>query len=219
MKEAYYECSSLKLSQGRKRFYNRLNRIVNRYFLTISLVIAGISITLVSCVPSEETGRGSGSKNPVHIFGTIDTTHHIVPNAINQDTTSKQKIDSVKIVPLKKPRVAPKFRSRQDTILASVVMKSKSSSHPFIKIVRPKHPFFTVQVGAFSKVSNALRAQKKANERFAYQPVFNTFIKGAKLYRVSIGRYENRKDAFALYDSLKQNFPKEYSRCWINFIP
>ena len=85
--------------------------------------------------------------------------------------------------------------------------------------MRPEHPVFTVQVGAFGQVSNALRAQKKAKEHFAYQPVFNTFVKRAKLYRVSIGRYENRKDAFALYDSLKQKYPDEYKLCWINFIP
>jgi hypothetical protein len=139
--------------------------------------------------------------------------------AMNQDSTSKQKVDSVKIAQGKKPRVAQKFRSWQDTVRASVVTKSKSASHPLIKIIRPEHPVFTVQVGAFGQVSNALRAQKKAKEHFAYQPVFNTFVKRAKLYRISIGRYENRKDAFALYDSLKQKYPGEYKLCWINFIP
>jgi hypothetical protein len=59
----------------------------------------------------------------------------------------------------------------------------------------------------------------KAKEYFASQPVFNTFIKRAKLYRVSIGRYENRGDAFSLCDSLKQKDPEEYRSCWINVIP
>ena len=192
---------------------------MNQRFLTIVLFFVSVALALTGCVPSEETGAGNRAKSPVQIFGTIDTTHRVVRRAISQDTTFNPKIDSVKIAQVKKPRVAPKFRSRQDTVRASVVTKSKSSSHPLIKIIRPEHPVFTVQVGAFSQVSNALRAQKKAKERFASQPVFNTFVKRAKLYRVSIGRYENRKDAFALYDSLKQKYPDEYKLCWINFIP
>jgi hypothetical protein len=171
------------------------------------------------CVPSEETGAGNRSKSPVQIFGPIDTTRRAAHKTLVQDTVSKVKIDSSKITEEKKPRVAPKFKSRQDTVRASLVTKSKSSSHPLVKIVRPEHPVYTVQVGAFAQVSNALRAQRNAKERFTYQPVFNIFVKRAKLYRVSIGRYEDRKDAIALYDSLKQQFPDEYRRCWINFIP
>jgi len=193
--------------------------MVNRRFLAIILFFVSAALALVGCVPSEETGGGNRTKNPVQIFGPIDTTHRAAHRAIRQDTTFKSTIDSMKIAQVKKPRVAPKFKSRQDTVRASIVTKSKSSSHSIIKIVRPEHPEFTVQVGAFSQVTNALGAQKKAKERFASQPVFNTFVKRAKLYRVSIGRYENRKDAFALYDSLKQKYPGEYKSCWINFIP
>jgi hypothetical protein len=192
---------------------------VNQRFLMFILFFVGAALALVGCVPSEETGAGHRAKNPVQIFGSIDTTHRVVHRAMSQDTTSKLKVDSVKIALAKKPRIAPKFRSRQDTVRASIVTKSKSYSHPLIKIVRPEHPIYTVQVGAFGQVSNALRAQKKAKEHFAHQPVFNTFVKRAKLYRVSIGRYENRNDAFALCDSLKQRYPHEYKLCWINFIP
>lgn len=192
---------------------------VNQRFLSVILFLIASVIVFASCVPSEETGAGNRAKSPVQIFGPIDTTHHIVRKAMIQDTTSRSKNDSVKIAQEKKPRVAPKFKSRQDTVRASVVTRSKSSSHPLIKIIRPEHPVFTVQIGAFSQVSNALGAQKKAKEHFAYQPVFNIFVKHAKLYRVSIGRYENRRDAIALCDSLKQKNPDEYKLCWINFIP
>jgi cell division septation protein DedD len=192
---------------------------VNQRVLNVILFFVGSVLVLASCVPSEETGAGNRAKSPVQIFGPIDTTHRVLHRAMNQDTASKSINDSVKIAQVKKPRVAPKFKSRQDTVRASVVTRSKSSSHPLIKIIRPEHPVFTVQVGAFGQVSNALRAQKKAKEHFAHQPVFNIFVKHAKLYRVSIGRYENRRDAIALSDSLKQNYPDEYKLCWINFIP
>jgi hypothetical protein len=193
--------------------------VVNQRILTCILFFVSAALVLAGCVTSEETGAGDRAKSPVQIFGPIDTTHRVVHRTMSQDTTSTLKIDSVNIAPVKKPRVAPKFRSRQDTVRASVVTKSKSSSRPRIKMIRPEHPVYTVQVGAFSQVSNALRAQKKAKEYFVHQPVFNTFVKRAKLYRVSIGRYENRNDAFALYDSLKQQYPDEYKQCWINFIP
>jgi hypothetical protein len=192
---------------------------VNQHFLSEIVFLVALVLVFASCVPSEETGAGNRAKSPVQIFGPIDTTHRIVRRAMSQDTTSRSKNDSVKIAQEKKPRVAPKFKSRQDTVRASVVTRSKSSSHSLIKIIRPEHPVFTVQVGAYGQVSNALRAQKKAKEYFAYQPVFNIYVEHAKLYRVSIGRYENRGDAIALCDSLKQKHPDEYKLCWINFIP
>jgi cell division septation protein DedD len=192
---------------------------VNQRFLQNILFFVIALFFLGGCVPSEETGSGNRAKSPVQIFGPIDTTHRVTHRTINQDTTSELKIDSVKIAQQKKPRVAPKFRSRQDTVRASVITRSKSSAHSLVPIIRPEHPVFTVQVGAFNQVSNALRAQKKAKGRFAYQPVFNTFLKRAKLYRVSVGRYENRKDAIALQDSLQLKYPAEYKLCWINFIP
>ena len=192
---------------------------MHQRFLHIILFFIVSVLVLSSCVPSEETGAGNRAKSPVQIFGPIDTTHRVVHRAISQDTSSRSINDSVKDAQVKKPRVAPKFKSRQDTVRASIVTRSKSSSHPLIKIIRPEHPVFTVQVGAFGQVSNALRAQKRAKEHFAFQPVFNIYIKRAKLYRVSIGRYEDRNDAIALSDSLKHKYPGEYKLCWINFIP
>jgi hypothetical protein len=211
-----------RLLPGRSHPHHPLIRkhpVVNQHFLACSFFFISAALALSACVPSEETGAGLRAKSPVQIFGPIDTTRRGPHRAMSQDTASTLKIDSIKIAQGKKPRVAPKFKSRQDTVRASVVTKSKSSSHPLIRIIRPEHPVYTVQVGAFGHVSNALRAQKKAKEHFAYQPVFNTYVKRAKLYRVSIGRYENRNDAFVLCDSLQHAYPVEYKQCWINFIP
>jgi septal ring-binding cell division protein DamX len=197
----------------------RKQNVVIQHFLTITLLLAGTALALSGCVPSEETGAGSGAKSPVQIFGPIDTTRRVVHRTADQDTVSRSNIDSMKIAAVKKPRVAPKFKSQQDTVRASVVTKSKLSSHARNKMKRPEHPVFTVQIGAYNQVSKALQAQKKAKEYFVSQPVFNTFIKRVKLYRVSIGRYENREEAFSLCDSLKQKDPEEYKLCWVNVIP
>jgi cell division protein FtsN len=192
--------------------------MVHQRVLGIVVLFIGGVLWLAGCVSSEETGAGSRAKSPVQILGPIDTTHRVIHRTVNQDSSSRAQLDSSKGAQLKKTHVAPKFRSRQDTVRASVVMKSKLSSRPSIKIIRPDHPVYTVQVGAFNHVSNALRAQKRAKDLFAYQSVFNTFVKRAKLYRVSIGKYENRKDAQTLCDSLQQQFPREYKQCWVNFI-
>jgi cell division septation protein DedD len=100
-----------------------------------------------------------------------------------------------------------------------MIKKMKFSTHPHIMIERPEHPMYTVQIGAFAQASNALRTQKKAKGRFTHQPIFNKYVKSAKLYRVSVGRYEDRKNAFALADTMKEQYSEEYNQCWINFIP
>jgi septal ring-binding cell division protein DamX len=192
--------------------------VIQRY-LTIIVFFLSVLLSLTGCVSSEETGAGDRAKTPVQIFGPIDTTRRVTRREVRRDTLAKPKIDSIKLTTAKRPRIAPKFKSRQDTVRASVVTKAKSPAHPRIKIERPEHPLYTVQIGAFGRVANALRSQKKAKERFTDQPVFNNYVKGAKMYRVSVGRYENRKEAFALSDTMKQNFPNEYHECWINFIP
>ena len=172
----------------------------------------------MGCVSSEETGTGDRAKSPVQIFGSIDTTHHVSGQDMKQDSTLNSKNNS-KLFSEKSSRVAPKFKSKQDTVQASVIKKIKSSAHPHIIIERPEHPIYTVQIGAFAYASNALRTQKRAKERFTHQPVFNKYVKSAKLYRVSVGRYEDRKNAFALADTMKEQYSEEYNRCWINFIP
>jgi cell division septation protein DedD len=172
-------------------------------------------LALAGCISSEGTGAGDRAKNPVQIFNTIDTTYH----EVSRNAVSQSKVDTTKLAKPTSLRVASKFKSKQDTLRAAVVKRSKSVLHARVKIERPEHPVFTVQIGTFSQASNALRTQKRAKELFANQPIFNHFIKSAKLYRVSIGRYEERGDAFALLDTMKQTYPKEYSQCWINFLP
>jgi cell division septation protein DedD len=192
---------------------------VNQRFLANSVFCVSIALLFNSCISSEETGAGNRAKTPVQVFGSIDTTHQGVRGEVHRDITLKTETESSEFMVAKSQRIAPKFKSKQDTVRASIVTKSKSSSRPFIKIERPEHPVYTVQIGAFTQASNALRVQKKAKERFVHQPIFNNFVKTAKLYRISVGRYKDSKDAFTLRDTMKQNFPKEYKECWINFIP
>ena len=188
--------------------------------LITTMALFGIpALSLMSCLSSEETGAGDRAKTPVQILSPIDTAYRGPNHVVRRDTASIQRTDSAKPVAKKPPRSTPKFKSKQDTVKASVVTKLKSSVRTRMKIEHPEHPLYTVQIGAFSRASNALRAQKLAKERFADQPVFNNYVKSAKLYYVDVGRYENREDASALYDTMKQKFPKEYSRCLVNFIP
>jgi len=188
--------------------------VEQRFLITIAMFVC-IVLALAGCVSSEETGAGDRAKNPLQIINTVDTVRH----EANRNAISQAKVDTTKLITPTALRVAPKFKSKQDTVQAAIIKRSKTSSSARVKIERPKHPFFTIQIGTFNQASNALRAQKRAKELFANQPVFNHFVKNAKLYQVSIGRYEAREDAFALLDIMKQTYPKEYSQCWINIIP
>ena len=191
---------------------------MSRQFYIVSVLLLGMVFSLMGCVSSEGTGAGDRAKSPVQIFGSIDTTHHVGGQDMKQDSMLNAKNNS-KLFSDKSLRVAPKFKSKQDTVRASVIKKIKSSARPRIIIEHPEHPMYTVQIGAFAQASNALRTQKKAKVRFTHQPVFNRYVKSAKLYRVSVGRYEDRKNAYALADTMKEQYSKEYSQCWINFIP
>lgn len=192
---------------------------MSRQFPIAILVFASATASLIGCVSSEESGASNKARMPIRNLGPLDTTHRVVLQEARKDTIKKSLADSIKLASKKAVRVAPRFRSKQDTVHASVIMKSKSLTHSRVKIERPEHPVFTIQIGAFGRASNALRAQRRAKERFSDQPVFNNYVKSVKLYRVSVGRYEDRQDAFALRERIKKTFPQEYSQCWINFIP
>jgi cell division septation protein DedD len=191
---------------------------VSRHSQIISVLFISTVFSCMGCISSEETGAGDRAKSPLQISGPLDTAQRAGRHEIQHDSLL-QSTNKPFSASEKSSRIAPKFKSKQDTVRASMIKKTKSSDHPRIKIERPEHPVYTVQIGAFGEASNALRTQKKAKGRFTNQPVFNKYIKSAKLYRVSIGRYKNRDDAFALADTMKQQYSKEYSQCWINFIP
>ncbi len=189
-----------------------------RHFYIVSALFLGMVFSLIGCISSEETGAGNRAKSPVQIFGTIDTTYRVDGQNLKQDSLVNSKNNS-KLFPKTSSRIAPKFKSKQDTVRAWMIKKIKSSTHLHIRIERPEHPIYTVQIGAFAQASNALRTQKKAKERFTHHPVFNKYVKSAKLYRVSVGRYKDRENAFALADTMKEHYLKDYNQCWINFIP
>ena len=190
---------------------------MDRRFL-LCVVISAALCALMGCVSSEETGAGDRAKSPIHTSGTIDTSRHLAHHEVSPRMIAGGKIDSVKLVENKNSRLAPKFKTRQDTVRASVYTKSKQAVKIKAPIERTAHSYFTVQIGAFSKASNALRAQKRAKGRFSQHPVFNNFVRSAKIYRVSIGRFEAQQDAFALSESIRRKYPNDYHTCWINFI-
>ena len=175
-----------------------------------SAAIVCLVAVCAGCISSEESGGGARAKSPVQILGSVDT-------AQQQPAAGMQA--AVRNNGQKPARTAPRFRSKQDTVRASVVTKQKNPARSALKIERPEHARYTVQIGAFSRVSNAVRAQKKAKERFHEQPVFNKYVRKAGVYRVSIGRYEEPQEAFAFCAAMKKKYPEEYSKCWINFIP
>jgi cell division septation protein DedD len=165
-------------------------------FLSLPLLIG-------SCVSSEEAGSSKKHGAPV-------TTQAISDSA-------RAKVDSLaRTDSLRAKRGG--FTSQHDTLVASVVRKSKSGQRVVKPIERPENPAYTVQIGAFARTDHALNAQKIAKDRFADLPIFNYFEPFDKLYRVRVGKFDMRRQADSLRKAMVKQFPNEYSDSWINYI-
>jgi cell division septation protein DedD len=176
-------------------------------WIYLCLLCIGAVLVLVGCGSSKGTRADTKVTPTVQNFTPVDTTQQGLKEEMPEQSTTTES------------KVAPKFKSMQDTVQASIITKSKSSLSSRTEIEHTAHSVYTVQIGAYSDASNALRRQKRAKEQFPGQPIFNQYEESTQLYRVSIGMYEDPKDASALSDSLRQEYPNEYKKCWINFIP
>ncbi len=179
----------------------------------VMLLCMSLYISLSGCVTTEETGGKSAG--PQQTVALIDTAEIRKQAQALQSTPTES--SAVAPTTKKAPR-KPSFVSKRDTIMASVVRRSKNLPRPTRKIERPENPAYTVQVGAFSKAPNALLLQKIAKERFSTQPVFNNFNPADKLYRISVGKFDGRQEAMSLRREMMKSFPKEYTECWVNYI-
>ena len=110
------------------------------------------------------------------------------------------------------------FTSEHDTLMASVVRTSKQGPRGIKPIERPANPAYTVQIGAFARTDHALQVQRLAKDRFADLPIFNTFESYDRLYRVRIGKYNERQQADSLREWMIRQFPGEYADSWVNYI-
>jgi tetratricopeptide (TPR) repeat protein len=77
----------------------------------------------------------------------------------------------------------------------------------FINILESKDDFFTIQVGAFSNIGNAVSLKEEIVTRYeAY--IAEDKNHGYVLYKVRVGKFKSRKDAEKIYVKLiKQGYP------------
>ena len=181
-----------------------------RCITAVAAVVGALFIA--GCVSTEGTGStgGSSKEGPEPSLAPIDTARApIVSQAPVRKQTGK--------TTAKRPSRSTKITARQDTVKAAYVRRSKSS---FLlpKIERPDNPAFTVQIGAFLRPNYALQNQKTAKSRFSRHPVFNSFDRQSKFYRVSVGKFMTRKEAAAFRREILKKYPKEYAACWVNYI-
>ena len=108
--------------------------------------------------------------------------------------------------------------SKFDTIEVSVEKKTRSGTKDTIVNLAETRSFYTVQIGAFNNLANAVQKQLSAKKQFSHLQVFNNYDESAKLYYVSIGMYKEFKDASELADSLKRMYPDEYKECWVRIV-
>jgi cell division septation protein DedD len=162
-----------------------------------------ISLTLCACVSSEETGTAKKLGAPV--------ASQTISDSVRARVDSLMRADSVRA------RRAG-FTSQHNTLVASVVKTSKSSSRSIKPIERPANTAYTVQIGAFARTDHALQAQKLARERCGDLPISNYFEPYDKLYRVRVGKFDTRQQADSLKKWMAKQFPIEYADSWINYI-
>jgi cell division septation protein DedD len=165
------------------------------------------------CVSSEETGGGKSVSGPIKTptlppnipQRSVDTTQPPATTAQPQKVTP----------PIKQAKRG--FTSKQDTVIASVHKKSIQRSSRK-RVSASERKVYSVQVGAFSNPTNALRCQKIAKERFPNYDIHNRFNPKNRFYRVSIGSFETHQEAIELQLSIKKQFPKEYSLAHVMYL-
>jgi cell division septation protein DedD len=161
------------------------------------------ALTLSACVSSEEAGTAKRVGAPVSSQTISDSVRARVDSLMRADSARAKRAG---------------FTSQHDTLVASIVKTSKSSSRTIKPIERPANAAFAVQVGAFARTDHALHAQKLARERCGDIPIFNSFEPYDKLYRVRVGKFDTRQQADSLKKWMKTQFPNEYMDSWINYI-
>lgn len=169
----------------------------------LNLVFAMLALLLAACVSSEEAGTAKKIGAPVASQAISDSVRARVDSLMRADSARAKRAG---------------FTSQHDTLLASVVKTSKSSSRSIKPIERPLNPAYTVQVGAFARTHRALQAQKLARERCGDLPIFNYFEPYDRLYRVRVGKFDTRQQADSLRKWMTKQFPNEYTDAWINYI-
>lgn len=182
-----------------------MSRIVRNYNTAKALfaLLPIIAVTFCACVSSEEAGTAKKTGAPVASQTLSDSVRARVDSVMRADSARAKRAG---------------FTTQHDTLIASVVKTSKSSSRSIKPIERPANPAYTVQVGAFARTHHALRAQKLARERCGDLPIFNYFEPYDKLYRVRVGKFDTRHQADSLRKWMVKQFPTEYADSWINYI-
>jgi cell division septation protein DedD len=161
------------------------------------------ALSLAGCVSSEEAGTAKRTGAPVATQSIPDSVRARVDSLMRADSARSRRAG---------------FTSQHDTLFASVVKTSKSSSRAIKPVERPANPAYTVQVGAFARTDHALQAQKLARDRFGDLPIINYFEPYDKLYRVRVGKFDTRQQADSLRKWMSREYPDDYSGSWINYI-
>ena len=147
----------------------------------------------------------SSSQSTTGESGHADSTKTAADSTIGSRSAEKG-------VPGSQKRKQQGFVTQEDTIEAQVETKTSLLERKRAALRTKK--YYSVQVGAFRVPSNADRCQKLVTQRFKFRAV-NFYDKAIKMYRVTIGDFTKKKDAFAFWRSLKEKYPKDYADSWV----
>jgi cell division septation protein DedD len=171
------------------------NRVKRIFIIIFSVILLG----MWGCMVSQGTKGDRRNKHPAQQFNSQEITPDSSSNHPNHSSL-------------------PEFMSQQDTVQAEIFHYPKSKQGDSTNGALGGSWFYTIQLGAYNDIANALRNQKLAKERFKEYPVFNEFDDSLHLYRVSIGRFSDRESAEVVLRTLQRQFPKEYGKCWLKLV-
>jgi cell division septation protein DedD len=106
------------------------------------------------------------------------------------------------------------FVTQEDTIEAHLVTRTPQSESGHPSHAHAVKKYYSVQIGAFRISFNADRCLRLIKKRTTYSTV-HFYDKAIKMYRVTVGHFIKKEEAFAFRKSLKKNFPKDYRDCWV----
>ncbi len=173
----------------------------------IFLILFGLSLLIWSFVIGVWMGIRIGSKSEKEEIAIKEQS--IVPKESipSQPTMFNETFpsSSVKITPTsttiketaKKKEVVLIHKKSVKSTSASITKKNKKKRNitAYKKSVKYKTPFYSIQIGAFSKKETAQRFKKIAKTKGYYCFIRKLNINGKVLYKVYIGKYHTKEQA------------------------
>lgn len=188
-----------------------MRRLLNQHVVA-ALLFVFVGALAFGCISAGETGT-AGAQDPILSI----PRQQPITARIERDTASIVSARKDSVSPVRRVRKLPALSSATDTVKAQVSARAKKGVQR-----QPNRNslvgMYTAQVGAFAKTQNALRMQKSAKALYPDRRIVNRYDEKRKLYRVGVGVFASRAEAFAFLRTMKQSHGRRFPDSFVNRI-